>query len=495
MAESDESISGLGQQHRTNSPASGATTIDTDEPPHSNPAMTTPGTPAGWAAVVLAAGRGTRMRSSLPKVLHPVAGRPMMLHVCDVVRAAGIERVTVVTAGEDDAVAATAREEVPGLRVAPQGEPLGTGHAALAAREACGGARRVLILNADLPLLTERTVRELMRRHESESPVLTFLTAYLEDPNGYGRVRRQNGRIQGIVEETEVDAVTRGQPEVNAGLYAAEAEWLWPVLASLEPGPRGELYLTDVIARAVEHPQGAEAYQVIESSEVQQVNTRIELARAEQIMRERIRKRVMLEGVTLVDPATTYIDAGVRIGTDTTLLPGVHLLGSTVIGDGCRLGPTAVIRDARIGDRCEVGSSTIEGATLSDDVAVGPYCHLRPGTSIERGVHLGNYVEVKASSIGARTRIGHFSYIGDAEVGADVNIGAGAITANYDGAAKHRTRIGDRAFIGSDSMLIAPIEVGADARTAAGSVITHDVPAGTLAIGMPARVRTDREGV
>lgn len=449
----------------------------------------------GWLAIVLAAGRGTRMRSKLPKVLHPVAGRAMMLHVCDTVRAAGIERIVVVTSDADGEVAEAVRAQVPGAAVAPQGEPLGTGHAALAARAAAGESSHLLILNADLPLITERTVRELMQRHLQERAVLTFLTAYLEDPTGYGRVRRQNGRIHGIVEESEADAVTRGQPEVNAGLYAAEAEWLWPVLAALQPSARGEVYLTDAIARAVEHPQGAEAYQVVESSEVQQVNTRVELARAEQIMRERIRRRVMLEGVTLVDPATTYIDAGVAIGADTTLLPGVHLLGSTSVGGGCRIGPSAVVRDSVIADGCEVGMSTIEGAELGEGVTVGPYSHLRPGARIEAGVHLGNYVEVKASRVGARTRVGHFSYIGDADVGADVNIGAGTVTANYDGEHKHRTTIGDRAFIGSDSVLIAPVEVGADARTGAGTIVTRDVPASALAVGAPARLREPREGV
>jgi bifunctional UDP-N-acetylglucosamine pyrophosphorylase/glucosamine-1-phosphate N-acetyltransferase len=448
----------------------------------------------GWVAVVLAAGQGTRMRSRLPKVLHPVAGRPMMLLVCDTVRAAGVERVVVVTAREDDEVARAAGEHVPDVRIAPQHEALGTGHAALSARDHVGEAANVLVLNADLPLLTERTLRDLMQRHLSEQPVLTFLTAYLEDPSGYGRVRRQNGRIQGIVEESETDATTRGQPEVNAGLYAAKASWLWPALAALEPSPRGELYLTDIIATAVAHSDGVEAFQVVESSEVQQVNTRIELARAEQIMRERIRKRVMLDGVTLVDPATTYIDAGVTVGPDTTLLPGVHLLGATMVGSGCRIGPSAVLRDVTVGDRCEIDASTIEGSTLADGVSVGPYCHVRPGSTIETDVHLGNYAEVKASRIGARTRIGHFSYVGDAEVGANVNIGAGAITVNFDGSAKHRTAIGDDAFIGSDSMLIAPVEVGAGARTAAGSVITRDVPPGALVVGVPARVREAGEG-
>jgi bifunctional UDP-N-acetylglucosamine pyrophosphorylase/glucosamine-1-phosphate N-acetyltransferase len=413
--------------------------------------------------------------------------------VCDTLRTAGCERIVVVTAAEDDEVARAVRAGIPGAVIVAQGEPLGTGHAALAARAVAGESPRVLLLNADLPLLTERTVREVIARHEGPSherngAVLTFVTAFLEDPTGYGRVLRRDGRVDGIVEETETDATTRGEPEVNVGLYAADADWLWPTLEAITPSPRGERYLTDIIARAVEHPRGAQAYQVMESAEAQQVNTRIELARAEALLRERIRRRLMLAGVTLADPATTYIDVGVSIGEDTTVLPGVHLLGETSIGSGCRIGPAAVLRDMRVGDRCEVGSSTLEGSVLADDVTVGPYCHVRPGSSIEREVHLGNYAEVKASRVGARTQVGHFSYIGDADVGSDVNIGAGAITCNFDGVDKHRTVIGDGAFIGSDSMLIAPIEVGAGARTAAGAVVTHDVPPGALVIGAPARI-------
>ncbi len=449
-----------------------------------------PPDPSEWIAVVLAAGRGTRMRSQLPKVLHPVAGRAMVRLVCDTLRAAGCERIIVVTATEADEVAEAVRAAVPDVRIAPQGEPLGTGHAALAARAAAAGVRRVLILNADLPLLTPRTMRELMGRHAASPSVLTFLTAYLEDPTGYGRVLRQNGRVRGIVEETETDATTRGEPEVNVGLYAAEASWLWPTLEALQPGPRGERYLTDIIARAVEQDGGAQAYQVVESAEAQQVNTRVELARAEQLMRERIRKDLMLAGVTLQDPATTYIDAGVTVGPDTTLLPGVHLLGDTEIGAGCRIGPAAVLRDMHVGERCVIGGSTLEESTLGDDVTVGPYCHVRPGSTIEHDVHLGNYAEVKASRIGARSAVGHFSYLGDSDVGSDVNIGAGTITANYDGVTKHRTIIGDGAFIGSDSILIAPITIGAGAHTAGGSVVTHDVPAGTLVVGVPARPQT-----
>jgi len=342
-------------------------------------------------------------------------------------------------------------------------------------------------------LLSVRTLREMSERHLASGAVLSFLTAYLDDPTGYGRVIRRNGRVDGIVEERDADAATRGEPEVNGGLYAAEAVWLWPALAALTPGVGGERYLTDLIRAAV-RDGGVHPYQVQEAAEVQQVNTRVELAKVERAMRDRIRRSLMESGVTLIDPTATYVDAGVRIAPDTTIFPGCHLLGETRIGTGCRIGPNAVLREMTIGDRCEIGGSTLEGSTLADGVTVGPYCHVRPGSTLERDVHLGNYAEVKASRIGARTAIGHYSYIGDADVGVDVNVGAGTITANYDGETKHRTRVGDGAFIGSDSVLVAPVEIGAGARTGAGAVVPHDVPAGALVVGMPARERRAEGG-
>ncbi|MQA00500.1 MAG: UDP-N-acetylglucosamine diphosphorylase/glucosamine-1-phosphate N-acetyltransferase [Dehalococcoidia bacterium] len=447
----------------------------------------------GWTAVILAGGRGTRMRSALPKVLHPVAGVPMVRLVCDTVYEAGFRHIVVVAGDAEAAIIEAVGNDA---RVVRQQEPLGTGHAAATAREAAGEAPQVMILNADLPLLTVRTLREMASRHAKSDSVLTFLTAYLDDPTGYGRVLRRNGRIQGIVEETEVDAARRGDPEVNGGLYAARAAWLWPTLEALPPGPRGERYLTDVIARGVLEPGGVQAYQITEAAEVQQVNTRVDLSKAESMLRDRIRRRLMESGVTLVDPSSTYVDARVTVAPDTTLLPGVHLLGDTRIGGGCRIGPNAVLRDMTVGERCTIGGSTLEGSTLGDDIEVGPYCHLRLGCVLASDVHLGNYAELKASRIGAGTRIGHFSYVGDAEVGDDVNIGAGTITANYDEATKvkNRTRIGRGASIGSDTILVAPVEVGVGARTAAGAVVTHDVPDGAMVMGHPARVRSDEGG-
>ena len=440
--------------------------------------------------MILAAGRGARMRSALPKPLHQVAGRSMLRLVCDAARDAGVSELVVVTPDMDGPVAQHLRADSarPAVRFAVQQEPLGTAHAALAARPAVGEAPKVMILNADLPLLTARTLRAMAERHDASGHVLTFLTAYLDDPTGYGRVLRRSGRVHGVVEDIEADAGARGEPEVNAGLYAAEAAWLWPALEALPPGSHGERYLTGAIAAAVQHG-GVQTYQVTESSEVQQVSSRVELAAVEQVMRQRVRRRLMTDGVTLVDPATTYVDVGVRVGADTTLLPGVHLLGESSIGSGCRIGPAALLRDMRVGDGCEIGGSTLEHSTLADGVTIGPYCHVRMGSTIERDVYLGNYAEVKASRVGAGSKIGHFSYIGDSDLGAGVNIGAGAVTCNFDGQHKHRTRIGDGAFIGSDSMLIAPLEIGAQARTAAGSVVTRDVPPGAHVVGAPARER------
>lgn len=441
----------------------------------------------GVAAIVLAAGLGTRMRSRLPKPLHPIAGRAMIHHICDLLSRVGVSDIVVVASAEDGAVAQAVEDRA---RIAVQSEALGTGHAALAARAQVGEAAHVLILNSDLPLLSTRTLREFTGRHLAGDAVLTFLTAYLDDPTGYGRVVRRNGRLAAIVEETETDAATRGEPEVNAGLYAARTAWLWPALEAIEAGPRGERYLTDLIGRAVAAGEPVQTHQVAESAEVQQVSNRVDLARVEQLMRERIRHRLMEKGVTLIDPRSTFVDAGVTVGADSTLLPGVHLSGATTIGEGCHIGPHAVVHDTHIGDHCTVGSATLNGAELADGVTVGPYCHVRPGTRLESGVRLGTHAEVNRSRVGPRSQVNHFSYVGDADVGADVNIGAGAITANYDGEAKHPTRIGDGAFIGSDSILVAPVEIGPGARTAAGAVVTKDVPAGTLAIGAPARIRS-----
>lgn len=441
---------------------------------------------AGWTAVVLAGGPGTRMRSAIPKALHPVAGVPMIRLICDLLRSAGCSEIVVVAREALDEMQAAAG---PGVRMARQEGITGTAHAVLAARDVARESGPLLLIHGDMPLLTTRTLLEMAGRHLAAPSSLTFLTAYLPDPKGYSRIERRNGRVHGIVAEADLSPAMRGAPEVNAGVYAVEADWLWRALPAVAPGASGELALADLIALAVAG-SGVEAYQVAEALEVMPVNDRVDLARAERILRDRVRERLMLEGVTLVDPATTYVDAGVEVGADTTLLPGTTLTGRTRVAGGCRIGPNALLADSTVGPGTTIASSTVEGSTIGRGVSIGPYCHLRPGSLIGDEAELGNYVEVKESTIGARTRVHHFCYIGDTTIGADVNIGAGTITANYDGVAKYRTVIGAEAFIGSDSVLVAPVRIGARARTAAGAVVTHDVPDDVTVKGVPARPHT-----
>ncbi len=466
-----------------------------------------------WVAVVLAAGQGTRMRSSTPKVAHPLAGRPVVRHVVEAARAAGVEDIVIVVgAGAESPVVRDAAGE--GVRFAVQPTPLGTGHAVECARGAAGDADFVLILNGDVPLVLPATLRRLMASVESadDGAVSTgFVPSFLagERPHArpdfavltacvpveaYGVLELEGHSIASIIEtKGEGDVDRRAARYINSGQYAARAEWLWSRLEHIDPAPNGERYLT--LLAAIAHGEGnaAVAVEAEEAAEVRGINDRVQLAEAEATIRDRIRRRHMLAGVTIADPSSAYIDADVTIGEDTVILPQTHLQGATVIGMRCEIGPATIIRDSTLGELCVVRSSTIEESVLEDGVDVGPYSHLRPGSHLCEGVHIGNYAEVKASRLGRGAKMGHFSYIGDADVGADVNIGAGTITANYDGTQKHRTVIGDGAFIGSDTMIVAPVRIGAGARTSAGSVVTRDVPDGMLAVGAPARIRRQAE--
>ena len=429
------------------------------------------------------------MHSAMAKVLHPVAGVPMIRHVCDTARDGGVRHIVVVVAPDNEMIASTAGD---GVSTAIQSEPLGTGHAALAGISAASDASHAVILNGDLPMLTAKTLAAAANRHLETNATLTFLTCEVEDPSGYGRVIRNGTEVTGIVEDAETDDTTRTIREINVGLYIVQTQWLRDTLSDLDQNTTDEIYLTDIVSKAVTANEIVTTESIEDSDEAHQINNRVDLARAEALMRERIRERLMHEGVTIVDPSSTFVDANVEVGMDTTLLPGVHLLGSTSLGVDCRIGPNAILRDVVGGDRVHISSSTIEESTLAEDVAIGPYCHLRPGSKLQQHVHLGNYVEVKSSRIGAHTQIGHFAYIGDADIGETVNIGAGTITANYDGMEKHQTEIGDRAFIGVDSILVAPLVVGARARTGAGAVVTHDVPPNATVIGVPARIQPSK---
>lgn len=439
-----------------------------------------------WAAIVLAAGKGTRMRSRLPKVLHPVAGRPMVAHVVDAVAELRPARTVVVVGFGASAV----REALgDGVEFVEQDPPQGTGHAAaLAAAMLRGGPEHLLVVNGDMPLVRAETLRRAMEAHGARGALLTLVICRRNDPSGLGRVERaEDGGVQRVIEQAEAAGQELSLSETNEGIYCLQSAWASRALASLPVRSNGERYLTDLVELAA--AEGAvETITLDSTEETMGVNDRVQLARAEGAMRNRVRERLMLAGVTLLDPASAFIEAGVEIGQDTVVHPNTTITGATRIGEGCVIGPGAVISGSRIGDGCSVVASVIDESVLEERVDIGPFSHLRPGSYIEADVHLGNYVEVKNSRIGRRTKAGHFSYIGDANLGPDVNIGAGAITCNFDGVAKHRTVIGPGAFIGCDTMLVAPVSVGEGAVTGAGAVVTRDVPPGVVVAGVPARV-------
>ena len=320
---------------------------------------------------------------------------------------------------------------------------------------------------------------------------MTVLTAKVDDPDGLGRmVRDEKGRVTAIVEHSQAGAETLAIAEINAGVYCFRAAWLWENLPGLPTSSVGEIFLTDLAELAVNQGHEVGALALEDPTEAVGVNTRVELAKAEAVMRERLLRRWMLEGVTIVDPASVYIDFDAHIGMDSVILPNTHIRGKTVIGEGCEIGPNSVAVDSRVGDNCVISASVVEEAVLESDTRVGPFSHLRAGAYLESGVRIGNFGEIKNSRIGGGTKSGHFSYIGDAEVGSNVNIGAGSITCNFDGEHKHKTTIGDDAFIGCDTMMVAPVSIGERSYTGTGSVVNRDVPADSGAIGAPARIRT-----
>ncbi len=445
------------------------------------------------SVLILAAGQGVRMKSNLPKVLHPLAGRPMILHALETARKlTGAAPVLVVGHGAE----AVERVVGDGVETVEQEEQLGTGHAVLQARDLLlGSADLVLVYYADMPLLREETLAQLVDRQRENDGPITMLTVIRDNPQGFGRVVRDGERaIKAIVEEAVATPEQLEISELNAGVYCFQADWLWEHVDQISlTRPKGEYYLTDLVEMAVEEGRNVEGVVTEDASEVLGINTRVHLAQAERVLRHRINERWMRDGVTIVDPATTYVEAGVTLGRDTTLQPNTHLRGRTRVGEGCVIGPNAVIEDSSIGSGCVVLASVVEEAVMEDGSDVGPFGHLRRGARLCAGAHVGNFGELKASTLGPDAKMGHFSYLGDAEVGAGANVGAGTITCNYDGERKHRTVIEEEAFIGSDTMLVAPVRVGKGARTGAGSVVTHDVPPGALVYGVPARVQTEED--
>jgi bifunctional UDP-N-acetylglucosamine pyrophosphorylase/glucosamine-1-phosphate N-acetyltransferase len=435
------------------------------------------------AAVVLAAGKGKRLRSATPKVLHPVAGRAVLWHVLQTLRAARPTKLVIVVGhGADDVRAAVASW---GITPAPvfveQLEQLGTGHAVLAAEHAVGRATEVLVASGDFDPVTPEDVRALLRTHRRTGSAATLLTAEVRDPGGYARIRRDGSRLTDIVEDVTT-AEVRAIHEVSTMWFAFRRKDLYGALPLVGRDNRQrEYYLNEVFRIMLDKGERISAV-LADTGGVMGANSRGGMAALERVVRTRINDRHLAAGVTIVDPSTTFIDEGVRIGADTTVLPLTFLEGDTTIGRGAELGPSTRIRDSRVADGAGVTFSVVEGARIGRNADVGPFARLRPGTVLAPGVHVGSYVEIKASTIGEGAKVPHLTYVGDATVGRRANLGAGTVTVNYDGYAKHRTQIGDDARIGSDTMLVAPVKVGKGAATGAGSVITQDVPAGALAV-------------
>ncbi len=448
----------------------------------------------GLSAVILAAGKGTRMRSRFNKVLHPVLGEPMIFHSLRAVTGLGIppERTVIVVGHGADEVRRVVAERGPYL-FAEQTEQLGTGHALAMAAPALeslppGEAEQILVFYGDCPLYQPSTLARLVQTHLVQSPLLTLATAFVADPTGYGRIVRASDTqaFQAIIEEVDLLPAQKTIKESNVGLYLYRAKWLWPALKRLRPSPKGEFYLTDLAAFAAENELGVATLEV-EAQESLSINDRVQLAQVSALLRQRILRHWMLAGVTLTDPASTFISAASQIEPDTLIEPNTHLRGACRIGPDCVIGPNTLLTDATLGAGCQIIASVIENSTLEAGVKVGPFSRVRPGSYLEENVRLGNFAEVSRSRIGAGSRQGHFSFIGDATLGPDVNIGAGTITANYDGVDKHKTQIGAHAFIGSDTILRAPISLGDYARTGAGSVVTRNVEEGVTVVGLPAR--------
>ena len=438
------------------------------------------------AAIVLAAGQGTRMRSRIPKVLHPLAGRPMIDHVLEALLEAGVSMPVVVTGHGADAVEQHLASRAISVRQVPQ---RGT---ADAVRIGLGAvpldAEAVLVTMGDAPLQSGELYRTILAERKRGRPAIVLVSALLDDPTGYGRVvRGPDGGAASVIEESDADDKVRAIREINVGTYAFDAVWLRTALERVTPSASGEQYLTDLVAMAVADGRPVCVVRADDAADMIGINDRLALATAEERIRRRIVERHMRGGVTIVDPATTRIDAAVEIGQDARIEPWTILEGATVIAQDAVIGPNAHLRDSRIGPRSHVWGSVVEESTVAEDVEIGPFAHLRPGSEVGPHCRIGNFAEIKKSRLGAGTQQHHFSYLGDAEIGENVNVGAGSVTANFDGTRKHGTIIGDRASIGVDTMMVAPVTIGEDATTGAGSVVTRDVAPGKKVVGVPAR--------
>lgn len=458
------------------------------------------------AAIVMAAGLGKRMRSKLAKVLHSLAGQPMISYMATLAKKVTDSEVVIVIGYQADQVEAyltQIQQDIGPIKIARQTRQAGTGDAVKQAKSCLRSpyksqSQKILILNGDTPLLTQQTVQRLLAYHDQKKATITLLTADFEEPRGYGRiVRGKHNHVVKVIEDRDATQEEQSLKEVNVGTYVVDSNFLFRAVEKLQPhNAQGEYYLTDIIAMAVNQGSAVVAQKTEDPTECIGINTREHLARADGLMRQRIRKHWLLEGVTMVDPETVWIDADVRIGRDTQIYPLTFLEGNTEIGNECIIRSGCRISDSRIQDRVTVEDfCVLEETILEEGASVGPFARIRPGSVVRAGARVGNFVELKKVDLGAGSKANHLSYLGDAEIGQGVNIGAGTITCNYDGFKKEKTVIKDHVFIGSDSQLIAPVTIGKGAVVAAGSTVTQNVPEDSLAISRTAQInRTGAAG-
>jgi bifunctional UDP-N-acetylglucosamine pyrophosphorylase/glucosamine-1-phosphate N-acetyltransferase len=441
------------------------------------------------AGIVLAAGLGQRMKSRLPKPLHKLCGKELVRYPIDLLRECGVERVLVVVSPANrDALHEALGDTV---EYVVQPGPLGTGHAVACCAEAVGStASHVVVIGGDTPLVEMESLSRLLENREGRR--MGLLTGHDPALHDLGRIVRRDGKVEGVVEAADAAAAGVDEyAELNAGVYCFEGAWLWESIGEIAAGLAGEHYLTDLAAIAAHEAANVETVPAGDPTELLGVNDRVQLARAEAVQQQRLREHWMMRGVTMTDPPSVFIDADAAIGMDTVILPNTMVLGRTTVGEDCEIGPGSMVRDCSIGDGCRVTASVLEESVMESGSDIGPYSHLRPGAYIETGVHIGNFVEVKESRLASGVAMGHFGYVGDASIGARVNVGAGMVTCNYDGKDKHRTVIEEDAFIGCDTMLVAPVTVGAGSITGAGAVVTRNVPPARLAVGIPATIKRE----
>jgi len=436
--------------------------------------------------LILAAGKGTRMKSDLPKVIHPILNRPMLNYVLDAVSNLKPDITYIIVGYKKEMICSAVDNLSLNVEYVIQNRQLGTGHAISRAESKLKNFRGdILIINGDCPAITGNELKKFVSKHSKNRSTLSLITSEIENPYGYGRIVRDGAnKLHSIIEEKDASLQIKKINEVNSGIYCVKSQFLWEALKKLRTKNRQkEYYLPDIVEYAVGKKMKITTHNVRDSDEILGVNDKAELSKLERILKFRILKKLYMAGVTVVDPESTFISPDVRIGSDTVIQPGTYIFGNTKIGKSCSIGPNVYIEDTAIGNNVEIKfSSYMSSCKIKNNVIIGPFAHLRPEANIGNNSKIGNFVEIKKSKIGNRSKIPHLSYVGDANVGNNVNIGAGTITCNYDGVSKHQTIIEDNVFIGSDSMLVAPVKVGKGATTAAGSTITKDVDRDALAI-------------